>query len=64
MVLYDFVKMNYYLSECIQLEKEIKHNFDFIDLDALAICIKRSSQDTSVDNHGNKLLLLYQIMQI
>lgn len=49
MVLYDFVEMNYYLSECIQLEKEIKHT-------------KRYSQDTSVGNHGNKLL--YKIMQI
>ncbi|VDI82438.1 Hypothetical predicted protein, partial [Mytilus galloprovincialis] len=31
----DFVEMNHYVSESAQLDKEIKQNFDFVDLDAL-----------------------------
>ncbi|VDI23201.1 Hypothetical predicted protein [Mytilus galloprovincialis] len=54
----DFVEMNHYVSESAQLDKEIKQNFDFVDLDALGICKKRSSLDKSVDNYGNRLLLL------
>ncbi|CAG2212946.1 unnamed protein product [Mytilus edulis] len=54
----DFVEMNHYVSESVQLDKEIKQNFDFVDLDALGICTKRSSLDKSVDNYGNRLLLL------
>ncbi|CAG2256257.1 SEC31 [Mytilus edulis] len=50
--------MNHYVSESAQLDKEIKQNFDFVDLDALGICKKRSSLDKSVDNYGNRLLLL------
>lgn len=49
--------MAHYVSESIQLNKEIKHNFDFIDLDAFSIYTKRCSLDTSVDNYGNRLLL-------
>lgn len=36
------LKSNHDVSESIQLNKEIKQNFDFVDLDALGICTKRS----------------------
>ena len=43
-----FVEMNHYVSESVQLDKEIQQNFDFVNLDASVICTKRSS----LDNYG------------
>ena len=54
----DFVDINHFVCDFIHLDDDIKHNYDFVNLESLGICTKRYSLDKSVDNYGNRLLLL------
>ena len=60
----DFINVNDYVCNAVQLDNVTKQEYDLVNLDLLGIDCKRYNLDKSVNNYGNRLLQLCQNLNL
>jgi hypothetical protein len=60
----DFVNLDDYVCNTVQLDDVLKQEFDLVNLDILGINCKRVSLVKFVNNYGNRLLVLCQNLNL
>jgi hypothetical protein len=60
----NFVNLDDYVCNTVQLDDVLKQEFDLVNLDKLGINCKRVSLDKFVNNYGNRLLMLCQNLNL
>jgi hypothetical protein len=60
----NFVNLDDYVCNTVQLDDVLKQEFDLVNLDKLGINCKRVSLDKFVNNYGNNFLMLCQNLNL